>query len=66
MRTTVNLDDNLLSKAIKLTGLLDRSTLLHESLKALIERESARRLAKLGGTQSNLKAPPRRRQKGNA
>ena len=66
MRTTVNLDDNLLSKAMKLIGPVDRSALLHEGLKALIERESARRLAKLGGTQSNLKAPPRRRQKGNA
>ena len=61
MRTTVNLDDNLPSKAIKLTGPLNRSALLHEGLKALIERESARRLAKLGGSQRNLKVPPRRR-----
>ena len=43
MRTTVNLDESLLAKAIKLTGPLDRSTLLHEGLKALIERESAKR-----------------------
>jgi len=63
MRTTVNLDENLLAKAIKLTGPLDRSTLLHESLKALIERESAKRLARLGGSQPQLRAAPRRRQR---
>ena len=62
MRTTVNLDEGLLTKAAKLTGPLDRSALLHEGLKALIERESARRLAKLGGSQSKLKVAPRRRQ----
>ena len=62
MRTTVNLDESLLAKAIKLTGPLDRSALLHEGLKALIERESARRLAKLGGRQPKLKSAPRRRQ----
>ena len=63
MRTTVNLDESLLARAIKLTGPLDRSALLHEGLKALIERESARRLAKLGGSQSRLKVAPRRRPK---
>ena len=52
MRTTVDLDEGLLAKAIKLTGPLDRSALLHEGLKALIERESAKGLAKLGGTAS--------------
>ncbi|MDQ3262032.1 MAG: type II toxin-antitoxin system VapB family antitoxin [Pseudomonadota bacterium] len=62
MRTTVNLDESLLAKAIKLTGPLDRSALLHEGLKALIERESAKRLAKLGGSQPKLKVAPRRRQ----
>ena len=62
MRTTVNLDEILLAKAIKLTGSLDRSALLHEGLKALIERESAKRLAKLGGSQPKLKVAPRRRQ----
>ncbi len=62
MRTTVNIDEGLLAKAAKLTGPLDRSALLHEGLKALIERESARRLAKLGGSQSKLKVAPRRRQ----
>jgi Arc/MetJ family transcription regulator len=59
----VNLDEDLLAKAMKLTGPLDRSTLLHESLKALIERESARRLARLGGSQPQLRAARRRRQK---
>ena len=61
MRTTVTLDVELLSKAVKLTGLQDRSTVLREGLKALIERESARRLAKLGGTQPQLTPVPRRR-----
>jgi len=61
MRTTVTLDDDLLAKALKLTGTANRSTVLHEGLKALIERESARRLAKLGGTQPRLRPTPRRR-----
>lgn len=61
MRTTVNLDDALLAKASKLTGPMDRTAILSEGLKALIERESARRLARLGGTQPGLKAAPRRR-----
>ncbi len=60
MRTTVNLDESLVAKAIKLTG-LDRSALLEEALKALIQRESAKRLAKLGGSQPKLKVAPRRR-----
>lgn len=62
MRTTVNIDEALVAKAIKLTGPLDRSALLHEGLKALIERESAKRLAKLGGSQPKLEIAPRRRQ----
>jgi Arc/MetJ family transcription regulator len=61
MRTTVTLDDDLLAKATKMTGGLDRSTVLREGLKALIERESSMRLAKLGGTQPQLKPVPRRR-----
>lgn len=60
MRTTINIDDDLLAKAARLTGPLDRSALVREGLKALIERESAKRLARLGGTQPNLKASPRR------
>ncbi len=63
MRTTVTLDEGLLAQAIKLTGPLDRSALLQEGLKALIERESAKRLARLGGSQPELKPAPRRRQR---
>ncbi len=63
MRTTINIDDELLARAAKLTGSLDRSAMVREGLKALIERESAKRLARLGGTQRDLKAPPRRRQR---
>ena len=61
VRTTVTLDDELLAKAAKLIGALDRSAVLREGLKALIERESARRLANLGASQPRLKAVPRRR-----
>jgi len=61
MRTTVTLDDDLLARATKMMGGLDRSTVLREGLKALIERESALRLAKLGGTQPQLQPVPRRR-----
>jgi Arc/MetJ family transcription regulator len=63
MRTTVNVDDELLAKATKLAGPMDRTTLLSEASKALIERESARRLAWLGGTQPKLQAAPRRHQR---
>ncbi len=66
MRTTVNIDDALLAKALKLAGPLDRSAVIHEGLKALIERESARRLARLGGSQPALKAAPRRRVDSNS
>ena len=61
MRTTVKLDDGLLEKAQKLSGLRGRSTLLREALEALIQRESARRLARLGGSEPRLRAPRRRR-----
>jgi hypothetical protein len=61
MRTTVTLDDALLSRAQTLSGVSDRATLLKEALCALIERESARRLARLGGTERKLKAVRRRR-----
>jgi Arc/MetJ family transcription regulator len=60
MRTTLTLDDDLLAKATELTGVEEKSALLRESLKALIERESARRLAKLGGSEKNLTPAPRR------
>jgi Arc/MetJ family transcription regulator len=61
MRTTLALDDDLVAKAEELTGLREKASLVREALKALIERESARRLAKLGGTDPDAKAPPRRR-----
>lgn len=61
MRTTINIDDKLLAKASLITGLTERTLLIHEGLQALIQRDSARRLARLGGTQKTLKAPPRRR-----
>jgi Arc/MetJ family transcription regulator len=61
MRTTVVLDDNLLTDAKHLTGLTERTALLREALKALIERESARRLARLGGSEPDLRPVPRRR-----
>lgn len=61
MRTTVNPDEELLETARHLTGLNERSALLREGLKALIERESARRLARLGGSQPELQPVPRRR-----
>ena len=61
MRTTINIDDGLLAKAIKLVGPLDRTAVLSEALKALTERESAKRLAQMGGSQPALKAAPRRR-----
>lgn len=61
MRTTLALDDNLLAEAEALTGLREKSALVREALKALIERESARRLARLAGSEPELVAPPRRR-----
>jgi Arc/MetJ family transcription regulator len=61
MRTTLALDDALLEKAASYTGLREKSALVREALKALIERESARRLADLGGTEPNAVAIPRRR-----
>lgn len=61
MRTTLALDDELVAEAQGLTGLTEKSGLVREALKALIERESARRLARLGGSEPRLKAPPRRR-----
>jgi hypothetical protein len=64
MRTTVTLDDGLLERAASLTGLRERGMLLREALQALIERESARRLALLGGTEPDLEPAPRRRAPG--
>jgi Arc/MetJ family transcription regulator len=61
MRTTINIDDELLARAARLAGPLDRSAVIHEGLRALIQRESARRLARLGGTERNLEVARRRR-----
>jgi Arc/MetJ family transcription regulator len=61
MRTTLALDDELVAKAQAFTGLKEKSSLVREALKALIERESARRLARLGGSEPDIEAPPRRR-----
>jgi len=61
MRTTLNIDDELLAKAQRASGLKERTALVREGLKALIERESARRLAQLGGTERQLRPIPRRR-----
>jgi len=61
MRTTLALDDELLAKAQALTGLTEKSALVREALRALVQRESARRLARLGGTMPDLEIPPRRR-----
>ena len=61
MRTTLALDDELVVTAQALTGLKEKSSLVREALGALIERESARRLARLGGSEPDLTAPPRAR-----
>lgn len=61
MRTTINLDDELVIEAQRVTGVKERTALIHEGLKALIERESARRLARLGGSEPRLQPIPRRR-----
>lgn len=62
MRTTVTLDEALLNRAQLLSGVQERSALLKEALSALIQRESARRLARLGGTEPQLEAVVRRRE----
>ncbi len=61
MRTTLALDDDLVRVAQEFTGVAEKTALVREALKALIERESARRLASLGGTIPQLKRVPRRR-----
>ena len=61
MRTTVTLDDELMKTAEKYTGITERSALLREALTALVQREASRRLARLGGSQPDLKPIPRRR-----
>lgn len=61
MRTTLALDDDLVAEAQRLTGTREKSALVREALRALIQRESARRLAQLGGTEPALGEIPRRR-----
>jgi len=61
MRTTLILDDDLVAKARGITGVEEKTALVHEGLRALIARESARRLAALGGSERRLRAAPRRR-----
>lgn len=61
MRTTVTIDDQLISEARRITGVEEKAALIREGLKALIERESARRLARLGGSEPALKPILRRR-----
>ena len=60
MRTTLNIDDELRSEAQRITGVSGKTALVREGLRALIERESARRLARLGGSDPQLKPVPRR------
>jgi Arc/MetJ family transcription regulator len=61
VRTTIALDDDLIRAAKEFTGVAEKTALIREALKALIERESARRLASLGGSMPELKKIPRRR-----
>ena len=61
MRTTIILDDDLLARAADLTGIAEKAPLVREALTALIARESAKRLALLGGNDAAAEAPPRRR-----
>lgn len=61
MRTTLNIEDKLLDKAAKLTGITEKTSLVRLGLESLIARESGKRLAKLGGTEKGLRMIPRRR-----
>lgn len=65
MRTATNLDDELIEEAGRLTSTTERTALIHQGLRALIERESARRLARLGGGEPQLRRPLRRRPGGD-
>ena len=61
MRTTLNIEDTLMDKASKMTGIKEKTALVKLGLEALIARESGKRLARLGGTQKHLEAIPRRK-----
>jgi Arc/MetJ family transcription regulator len=64
MRTTLNIEDELLERAAKLTGIKEKTSLVRRGLESLIAIESSKRLAHLGGTEKGLKAVPRRRVEG--
>jgi Arc/MetJ family transcription regulator len=61
MRTTVTIDDDLLARAQEMTGITEKSALIRAALTALMQQQAARRLARLGGSMSDLVVPPRRR-----
>jgi Arc/MetJ family transcription regulator len=61
MKTTLNIDDQILRKASRLTGISEKTTLVRKGLEALIAQESAKRLAALGGSEKKLKSIPRRK-----
>ncbi|MCK4563556.1 MAG: type II toxin-antitoxin system VapB family antitoxin [Verrucomicrobia bacterium] len=61
MKTTLNIDDQIMAEAARLTGIKEKTVLVRCGLEALIAKESSRRLAALGGTEKDLKAVPRRR-----
>ena len=61
MRTTINIDDEILKKASKLTGIKEKTSLVRRGLEALISLESSKRLARLGGTEKSLHPIPRRK-----
>jgi len=61
MRTTLNIDDDILEKASRLTGVKEKTALVRLGLEALIASQSSRRLARLGGTEKGLRSIPRRR-----
>jgi Arc/MetJ family transcription regulator len=61
MKFTIAVDDELFAKAQQFAGATDESAVVREALKAFVEREASRRLARMGGTQPDAKAPPRRR-----
>jgi Arc/MetJ family transcription regulator len=63
MRTTIAIDDELFAKAQEFAGVTEKSAVVREALKAFVEREAARRLARMGGTIPNAKVPRRRRLK---
>ena len=61
MRTTLSLDDDLVETAVEFTGITEKTALIREALRALVHREASRRMAKLGGSEPDLKLVPRRR-----